>query len=355
VSWCSGDARRGVQGSQVAALCVGCFVALLMMACGKPAPFGAANTSPQPPAPSSAPESILTNCTMFSAPGPRSAASLAYQPLARHFLLFGGDTVINGGLLSVAETWLWNGQTWTKNSGPGPSARAYAVMDYDVTNNKVVLYGGQYDEAGKSPVGLFDLWLWDGVQWAVNSSAPAPKLVRPTGAYDVARANLVVFGIGSSGPETWLWNGSQWTAAKPVHSPAAISGAGMAYVASTRQVVLFGGGGPGVGRLNDTWLWDGTDWRHPQLSPAPPPRISPTFVGGQQAILFGGGGDSSALADVWRWDGTRWAQLNPLHLPLARRAAAGASDGTYVVIVGGDSAGLVPGVWRWDGNDWNQC
>jgi hypothetical protein len=317
-------------------------------------PETGALTSPSP-AGSPISKSILASCAMSSAPNPRTAASIAYQPTAGQFLMFGGDTVINGGVQSVAETWLWNGQSWTRDGGTGPSARAFAVMAYDVAHGKVILYGGQYDVAGKSPASLFDMWLWDGAQWAVNSSAPAPKLVRPTGVYDVARANLVLFGIGNSGPETWLWNGSQWSAAKPIHSPPASSGAGMAYVTSTKQVVLFGGGGGGLGRLNDTWLWDGTDWRNPQLSPAPPARLSPTFVSGEQAILFGGGGNVGALADTWRWDGTQWAQLNAAHVPPARRAAAGASDGSYLVVVGGDSAGLVADAWRWDGSDWKQC
>ncbi|GAC1507576.1 MAG: hypothetical protein NVS1B3_08060 [Candidatus Dormibacteraceae bacterium] len=292
---------------------------------------------------------------MASAPDARTAASLTYQLLTRQFLLFGGVAVINGGGKSMAETWLWNGQSWTKSNGAGPSARAYAVMDYDVARDKVILYGGQYDEAAKSPVSLFDMWLWDGVQWALNSSAPAPILRWPIGVYDVARSNFVLFGTGNSGPETWLWNGSQWSAAKPLHSPPAISGAGMAYVASTKQVVLFGGGGGDLGRVNDTWIWDGTDWRNPQLAPAPPARLSPTLVSGEQAILFGGGGNNGALADTWRWDGTAWAQLTVMHVPPARRAAASASDGQYLVVVGGDSAGVLSDGWRWDGTDWRQC
>lgn len=334
-------------------------VLCIAIACGRAGPMSgdvaspARLASPTPRSPTAT--SILASCAMFSAPGPRTAASIAYQPLARQFLLFGGTTVINGGGKSIAETWLWNGQSWTNSSGPGPSARAYAVMDYDVAHSQVVLYGGQYDAAGQSPVSLFDLWLWDGVRWAINSSAPAPKLRFPSGVYDAARANLVLFGLGNSGPETWLWNGSSWSAANPVHSPPARIGEGMAYVDSTKQVVLFGGTASSLGRLNDTWLWDGRDWRNAQPTLAPPPRVSPTFVGGEQAILFGGGGSLGALDDVWRWDGSQWAQLKPPHVPSARRAAAGASDGRYLVIVGGDSAGIVPGVWRWDGTDWNQC
>jgi len=292
---------------------------------------------------------------MVSAPGPRTAASIAYDQLALQFVLFGGNVYINGGIQSVAETWLWNGQTWTRSSGTGPSARAYFAMDYDVARGQVVLYGGQYDVAGQPQVSLFDFWLWDGVRWAINSSAPAPKLRFPQGVYDVARGNFVLFGTGDTGLETWLWNGSSWTAANPAHSPQARSGEGMAYVASMKQVVLFGGYASGLGYLNDTWQWDGSDWRNVQPNPAPPPRVSPTFISGQQAILFGGGGGSAALADVWQWDGNQWTQLNPMHIPQARAAAAGASDGTYLVIVGGDSAGMVPGVWRWNGSDWNQC
>jgi hypothetical protein len=292
---------------------------------------------------------------MASAPAARTAASLTYQPLARLFLLFGGDTFPNGGLLSGAETWLWNGQSWTKHSGPGPSARAVAAMDYDVAHGKAVLYGGQYDEAGKSRIDLFDTWLWDGAQWVVSSVQSAPKLIAPKSVYDAARANLVLIGIGSSGLETWIWSGSEWSKANPVHSPFARSGEGLAYVASSKQVVLFGGYASGLGYLDDTWLWDGSDWRNVQPTPAPTARLSPTFISGQQAILFGGSAGLPSPPDTWRWDGSRWAQLNAMHAPPARRAAAGASDGQYLVVVGGDAAGVLTDGWRWDGTDWKQC
>jgi hypothetical protein len=335
-------------------------VPLALGGCGRAGPTAgdvASSTRLESPTPTSqSSTSILASCAMFSAPGPRTAASITYQPLARQFLLFGGDILVNGGIQSVAETWLWDGKNWTTRGGPGPSARAYAAMDYDVAHDQVVLYGGQYNVAGQSPVHLFDLWLWDGVRWIANS-APSPKLIAPRGVYDVSRANFVLFGIGGNGPETWLWNGLSWSAASPAHSPSTRSGEGMAYVAKTKHVVLFGGSASGIGRLNDTWRWDGSDWQNAQPTLAPPPRALPAFISGQQALLFGGAGGSGglALADTWRWDGTQWTQLNGTHVPTARRAAAGASDGTYLVIVGGDSAGMVPGVWRWDGTNWNQC
>lgn len=342
-------------GLAVTALCI-----TLAVACGRvdvqpPVAQSAPGVGTASPTPAASPDSVLASCAMNSQPKSRTASSIAYQALARQFLLFGGDVVINGGVQSVAETWLWNGQTWTRDGGISPSARAFAVMDYDATHSNVVLYGGQYDVAGKSPVTLFDTWLGNGVQWTVNSSSPAPKLRQPVGVYDAARTNLVLFGIGNSGPETWLWNGSQWSAANPAHSPQARVGAAMAYLASTKQVVLFGGFSSGEGRLNDTWLWNGSDWQNPQLTAVPPARVSPTFVSGRQAILFGGGGNAGPLADVWQWDGTGWAQLNAMHVPSARRAAAGASDGNYVVAVGGDSPGPLLDAWRWDGSDWKQC
>jgi hypothetical protein len=331
----------------------------LTIACGRADMSGpvASGTRTASPVAVASPGSPLASCANSLAPSPRIAASITYESTARQFLLFGGDTLTSGGgIQSSAETWLWNGQSWTQNNGTGPSARAYPVMDYDNGRGVVILYGGQYDEAGKSVVSLFDTWLWDGARWAVKSSAPQPKLRAPIGVYDEARGNLVLFGIGNTGPETWLWNGSQWSAANPAHSPDPRQGAAMAYVASTKQVVLFGGFALGLGRLNDTWVWDGSDWRNLSLTQVPLARVNPTFVSGQEAILFGGGGDAGPLADVWRWNGTGWIQVKAAHSPTARRAAAGASDGTYTVVTGGgDSAGLLNDVWRWDSNDWKQC
>jgi hypothetical protein len=280
---------------------------------------------------------------------------IAYDSGHRQVVLFGGDTMVNAGIQSTAQTWIWNGANWSLYGGTSPSPRSYGAMDYDAARGQIVMYGGQYDAAGTSPVSFFDTWVWNGSTWANVTSTLMPKVRQPAGTFDSTRSVFTVFGMGANGPETWLWNGSQWDAAKPAHSPSGRQGEGMAFVASPKQVILFGGFASGLGYLNDTWLWNGTDWSSPTLSSVPPVRISPALFSGQHAVLFGGGGSRGPLGDAWSWDGSQWTQISSSHVPPAREAAAGASDGQFLLIVGGDGGGILADEWRWDGSDWQQC
>lgn len=299
--------------------------------------------------------STLASCAMGGGPDARTGASAAYDAAAHEIVLFGGDTIVNGGIQATAQTWIWNGSMWSLYMGSGPSARAYAAMAYDGARGEVVLYGGQYDIAGASPINLFDSWVWDGSTWVSVTPTLTPKLHQPVGTFDAARSAFIVFGIGANGPETWLWNGTQWKMANPTHSPSVRLGEGMAFVSKPAEVILFGGYASSLGYLNDTWLWDGADWSNPTLSVGPSARISPTLVSGPQVLLLGGGGSRGALGDAWIWDGSHWNQVNSAHAPPARRAAAGVSDGQYLLILGGDGAGVRSDAWRWDGSDWKQC
>src|SRR5438445_589055 len=120
------------------------------------------------------------------------------------------------------------------------------------------------------------------------SSASPPSALAAcslSGAPDARMAASAAYG-----PETWLWNGSQWAMTSPAHSPSARTGERMAFVTTSKQVLLFGGYASGLGYLNDTWIWDGVDWHKPTVSDAPSGRVSPTLVSGPQVVLFGGCG-----------------------------------------------------------------
>ncbi len=77
-------------------------------------------------------------------------------------------------------------------------------------------------------------------------------------AYDTATGDLVLFGGGGSAgrllDDTWTWNGSAWTEHHPAKHPAARYGTSMAYDATARGVVLFGGYNLSADS-NDTWIW----------------------------------------------------------------------------------------------------
>jgi len=158
--------------------------------------------------------------------------------------------------------------------------------------------------------------------------------------------------------DTWAWDGSTWIRKDPATSPPARYGHTMAYDASNKQVVLFGGH-DGTKDLNDTWTWDGSGWtRHdaPPGSPQPPsPRARAAMAyDGKQIVLFGGDRQGSPLGDTWVWNGAAWTDLRPSRSPSPRGDASMAYDPVrrYSVLVGGWDGSVLSDTWLWDGVNW---
>ena len=71
--------------------------------------------------------------------------SMVNDPATGNVVLFGGITTGNAKL---ADTWTWNGSTWTQQSpATSPSARYSTSMAYDSATGNVVLFGG-FDSTG---------------------------------------------------------------------------------------------------------------------------------------------------------------------------------------------------------------
>lgn len=163
-----------------------------------------------------------------------------------------GTIVLFGGLSgtsSVASTLRWNGGKWIQLApDTSPPARHAAAMARN--GDDVVLHGG-YDAAGGM---LADTWSWNGLTWSTN---PDEAAVAPP-----ARVNATMFSIGTASylfggengamlGDTWRYQSGVWSPLAPTSSPTARS-----QVCSTStgtRGVLAGGG-------DDIWAFDGTQW-----------------------------------------------------------------------------------------------
>jgi hypothetical protein len=217
-----------------------------------------------------------------------SEASMAYDAATGQLVLFG----VAGG---ISQTWVWNGATWTQMSPPtSPSARGFASMSYDAATQQLVLFGGE-PTSGFISV-LADTWVWNGTTWTLQKPVHSPVgRAAAAMAYDAATGQIVLFGgsyTGGGGPansgelhDTWTWNGTDWTQQSPASSPASTPGM-MAYDAALGQLVLLG-----FGTTNPTWLYNGSTWT--QLSvPGVVPNLNTTSMDYDaatgQIVLFGG-------------------------------------------------------------------
>jgi hypothetical protein len=80
---------------------------------------------------------------------------MAMDPASGQLVLFGGYGL---GQTDLGDMWEWNGSTWTQVSPPTrPTPRADASMAFDVSTEKMVLFGGS-DLIGTVLLG--DTWLY---------------------------------------------------------------------------------------------------------------------------------------------------------------------------------------------------
>jgi hypothetical protein len=244
--------------------------------------------------------------TVANTPPAGYAAGMAYDPLRRRTVLFGGSS-------GTRETWEWDGTNWF-NLSPAiltaantPSARNYPRMVYDDTRRAVVLVGGTG--------GLTETWSWDGISWRVLSGPTFyfDMSARPNGVWnystiDVASGVTVKF-LNDFGnpPVRWLATGdvfiggiidvsgeaaqaTSFTSTPALGGPGGFAG-GQGAIASDQSGSTTGspGDGPGGGDPGTAGSPSGQDGR---FAAAYGNRYLQPLIGGSG----GGGGASSATS-----------------------------------------------------------
>jgi Galactose oxidase, central domain len=280
-----------------------------------------------------------------SAVGPPSrwGGGMAYDPVQSGSILFGGLGASSGGPVGLADTWAFNGISWTELfPSVSPSGRFGLQLAFDSVQSQIVLFGGAIFENNGIIFSLNDTWTWNGSTWTKMSPAasPPPRYLHGM-AFDAATGQVVVFGgVGVDGflGDTWVWNGVTW-AQFTGNNPSPRGSPMMTYDAARQQVVLFGGADT-TGVLGDTWVWNGGNWI--QLSPtsAPAARYGGAFAYDAvevQSILFGGASGATNFDDTWAWNGTNWTLLSPKTIPPKRFFTMVDYDSVYgqVVMYGG--------------------
>ncbi len=153
-----------------------------------------------------------------------------------------GVTVLFGGWDTRDEqfkdTWEWDGATWTLVSTTGPRERLLHKMVYDRSLRRVVMYGGNY---GTSFGGRWaDTWEWDGRSWSFHGIDGPGERSSHLLAYDVVRDRVVLFG-GFDGNsrlhDTWERSDGVWSRVY-VGGPSTDNSRGMVFDEAREIVVL---------------------------------------------------------------------------------------------------------------------
>jgi cysteine-rich repeat protein len=247
------------------------------------------------------------------APPPRRKTALAYDPIRRRVVMFGGD---NGNGVAFGDTWTWDGAAWTLLAPPtSPPPRLDHAMTFDPIRGKIVLFGGSRGNDG-SNTPLADTWEFDGTTWSPLATATAPAArSRHAMAFDPVRGIVVIVGgnIGTftapvSG-DSWSLAGSTWTqlAGGP---PSAIAIAA-AFDPIARRILTFGGNDAAGNVSAETWMWDGAAWaRVATTGPSARSGATAALDGGRgMVLLYGGVATNVPQKDTWQWTGEAWSSV----------------------------------------------
>jgi hypothetical protein len=268
-----------------------------------------------------------------TAPKVRAYAAMAYDPVSKKVVLFGGYDSIGADL---NDTWTFDGTTWNKvKTAVAPPVRAAVTMAFDKRSNKLVMFGG-FDSVTQTY--LQDTWVWDGATstWAQVKMKTSPPAVSGAMLFtDPHTGNAMMFGGYNARNKipayhtTWRFTGAAWQKLHPKTIPIP-RGWGVAWLDSKRNNVVMTGGDGDTIRTDNTWIWDGSNWT--QQFPAT--QIQATVGSGyafdpevQAVVVFGGFGKQTGdTNETWEWTGSNWAMLNPTKLPSAREGVGMAYD-----------------------------
>jgi cysteine-rich repeat protein len=265
-------------------------------------------------------------------PGPRIDAGIAYDPIRKRVVLFGGFAAQDVD----RETWEWDGHAWSRREpAVAPTRRSHPALAWDPSSKRVLLFGGTTREQA-ADVLAHDTWTWDGTTWTeVTPSASPPGLAEPAMSTDPRRGRVVLIG-GLTIPgvftlpgwqQVWEWDGASWTEIPTICDvatcPTLRLGARTAYDPELDATVLVAGythgllcPGPPIGciypiqPLGDVWVWNGA-WTPLGALPAPIWGHQLAYQQQTGLIVFGGEPATTPVNTLYTWGGTSWRLDGP--------------------------------------------
>ena len=311
--------------------------------------------------------------TEITQPSPRPSArrhhQLAYDSARQRVVLFGGsNTAANTN--SLSDLWEWDGTRWTEveSAGLAPEGKHWHAMAYDPMGRRTVVFGGVTAHRGGSALAP-ETWAWDGTSWTDLTALPHSR-TRTTETYDPVGGRILLYGgqpiliertVGRYYDDLWEHTDGVWRRIAVDALGSGKAGAAMAY--DGEEMIIFGGQGAD-GYAVGTWALDASGHGRridATAGDAPHPRAGHRMVLDEaraQVVLFGGCDASSCASDTWVWDGARWRDVTPGASPPARELAVMVYDAfrSRVVLFGGRDQDLqgLDDLWEWDGSSWTE-
>lgn len=221
---------------------------------------------------------------------------------ARHSLvLFGGSGEVN----LLDDTWEFIDGGWLERSTPThPLARWSHGLAWDPLRKRAVLFGG-LDGPSVGGREFDDTWEFDGTSWTQSLPPfhPTPRDAHGL-AFDESRGEVVLFGGWPSSNDTWTWNGTRWRQLALANPPPVRASMGFAWDPLRRRLVTTGGWAPRgpasspMRFMSDTWALDATGWSRLPDAPADWYRMAITGHPSLGIVAFGGGNEQGTLNET---------------------------------------------------------
>ena len=284
---------------------------------------------------------------------PNGASTMAFDEARGHILRYGGRKPV--WPYGPTQTWTWDGTVWTQLSpAVDPGQLTNGVLVFDGARQQTVMFGGSRTSGSEWEPYVAETWVWDGTTWTEQFPATAPPPRRDHAlAYDVARGRVVLFGgdvDGTLGNDTWEYDGITWTQRSTAQSPPARQYHVMTYDSVRQRVVLFGGRAS-TGKLSDTWEYDGSTWvqRAPTTAPESYTYASMTFDTARQRTLLLAGRNGAGFEETWEWNGSEWMEHSPANPPPYQTRGTLCYDSVRQQVIASTGGGQT---WVWDGANW---
>jgi N-acetylneuraminic acid mutarotase len=241
-----------------------------------------------------------TAVTPQVSPSRRSDMGLAYDSGAKKVVLFGGYGL---GDRILGDTWTYDveANTWTQMSlGIHPTARYGGIMVYDSYTGKVLLFGGHMQQDERDLGYDNEVWAYE---YESDSWEKIPTTNKPPArywhdlSYDPEGHRIILFGGSQGGGndlgDTWIYSceDSSWSKVTSTENPDLRSQPSLAYDASTKMTVMFGGADFKVqGEFlyyNDVWTLDeNNQWSRLSAGIPSEPGSSGSSIPGFQPITL---------------------------------------------------------------------
>lgn len=295
-------------------------------------------------------------------PSPRSLHAMAYDPLRRKVVLYGGynESDHTHGFGDVSdETWEYTSDgatgSWTlmPPTPRGPVSLAGPGMVWDASSGLVLLHGGTTVPYATEAAGLDDrTWSWNGTNWVKLLSGPS---VWGLGmAFDSERSTAMIFGGFSRSVEA-DWTGEAWEK-KPkgeweliASGPPARGHPALAFHERRKRFVMVGGVGDSADNGEEAFEYiPGIGWLLMPRLPDGQGRAGAKMVYDSKRgvmVLTGGAGggapngdDGGRYSDTWEL----WPALD-LIMGFTNRTEAVCTTPTITVV----AQGVGPFQYRW--------